>query len=89
MILVTTSVWAEHLRAKDKSLTRLLELGNVVIHPMIMGELACGNLINRKALLELWLQLPQANHANHDEALFYLHNHQLMGKGIGRVDVHL
>ena len=89
MVLVDTSVWVDHLRAKDTSLVGLLELGKVAIHPIIIGELACGNLANRELLLGLWQRLPHAVQASHGEALVYLHAHQLMGKGIGWVDVHL
>ncbi len=89
MILVDTSVWIDHLRAKDQTLAHLLESGRVVSHPMVIGELACGNLSNRSLLLDLWQDLPQAKVVGHDEALFFLNNKQLMGKGIGWVDVHL
>jgi len=89
MILVDTSVWVDYLRAKDQALAQLLELGKVVIHPMVIGELACGHLSNRTLLLGLWQDLPQTKVVDHDEALFFLNNKQLMGKGIGWVDVHL
>lgn len=89
MVLVDTSVWVDHLRAKDESLVRLLEQGQVCIHPMIIGELACGHLRNREALLSLWQGLPQVLEASHGEVLHYLQSQQLMGKGIGWVDLHL
>lgn len=89
MVLVDTSIWVDHLRAKDETLVRLLEQGQVGIHPMIIGELACGHLRHREALLGLWQCLPQVLEASHDEVLHYLHSQQLMGKGIGWVDLHL
>lgn len=89
MILVDTSIWVDHLRAKDETLVRLLEQGQVGIHPMIIGELACGHLRNRESLLGLWQGLPQVVEAGHDEVLHYLQSQQLMGKGIGWVDLHL
>lgn len=42
-----------------------------------------------KALIELWQNLPAAIEANHQEALFLLRSHNLMGTGIGYVDLHL
>lgn len=48
MVLVDSSVWVDHLRSKDEQLTDLLEQGQVSIHPMIIGELACGSLHNRQ-----------------------------------------
>lgn len=58
MILVDTSVWVDHLRVGDTHLSALLERSNVVMHPMVLGELACGNLKGRRALLALWRDLP-------------------------------
>jgi len=89
MVLVDTSVWVGHLRAREPALVRLLEQGKVAMHPMVVGELACGNLNQRTLLLELWQALPQVVPASHDEALFFLQSGQLAGKGIGWVDVHL
>jgi len=58
VILVDTSVWVDHLRVGDTHLSALLERSNVVMHPMVLGELACGNLKGRRALLALWRDLP-------------------------------
>lgn len=74
MVLVDTSIWVDHLRANDETLVRLLEQGQVSIHPMIIGELACGHLRQREALLGLWQCLPQVTLARHDEVLHYLHS---------------
>ena len=89
MILVDTSVWVDHLRSSDSQLTTLLEQNRVVMHPMILGELACGNLQNRQELLHLWQRLESLQTVNHDEALYFIEQAGLMGKGIGYVDVHL
>ena len=43
MILVDTSVWVEHLRAANEMLSALLNSGEVLGHPFVMGELALGN----------------------------------------------
>lgn len=50
MILVDTSIWIDHLRAKDDDLVRLLTEGQVLTHPFVAGELALGNLSNRDAV---------------------------------------
>jgi len=44
MVLVDTSVWIIHFNRKDIKLSGLLEEGNVVIHPFIIGELSCGKI---------------------------------------------
>jgi predicted nucleic acid-binding protein len=89
MMLVDTSVWIDHLRAKDEQLIKLLEQSQVSIHPMIIGELACGYLNQRQQLLNLWKNLPCVTEATHHEALHCLENNKLMGKGIGFIDLHL
>lgn len=89
MILVDTSIWIDHLRAGDAALTQLLQRNKVFMHPMVLGELACGNLQNRSQLLYLWMNLPQSKQANHQEVMVYIEQNKLMGLGIGYVDIHL
>ncbi len=89
MILVDTSVWVDHLRAGDARLAELLESSTVAMHPMVLGELACGNLNDRETLLALWRNLPQLTVAADAEVLFLLERHRLWGRGIGYLDVHL
>ena len=89
MILVDTSVWIDHLRAGDAVLATMLNSSQVLMHPFVLGELACGNLRNRTELLALLKDLPQAALATDAEVLFFIEQHALMGRGIGYVDVHL
>lgn len=89
MILVDTSVWVEHLRRGLPELAAMLEAGDVLTHPLVLGELACGNLRNRARILADLGALPFAPRATDDEALAFLENRQLMGRGVGIVDVHL
>ena len=89
MILVDTSVWVDHLRSGDPGLVDLLERAAVVMHPFVVGEIACGNLRDRDSILELLQDLPAAVVADSDEVLQFIERHILHGKGIGYVDVHL
>jgi len=89
MILVDTSVWVDHLRDGAPALAAALEQGNVLMHPFVLGELACGNLKNRGEVLRLLGALPAAPMATDTEALDYIERRALMGRGIGYVDVHL
>ena len=89
MILVDTSVWINHLRVPSKLLAQLLDLEQVVIHPFVVGELSCGNLVNRKEIIALLHSLPTAPKADDDEILFFIERHRLMGQGLGLVDMHL
>ena len=89
MLLVDTSVWVRHLREGDPGLEKLLNDEEVMCHPYIIGELACGNLKNRNQVLFLLQLLPSATLASHEEILQFIEANQLMGKGLGYVDVHL
>jgi predicted nucleic acid-binding protein len=53
VILVDTSVWVDHLRSGEPQLAALLERSKIAMHPMVLGELACGNLRDRGTLLAL------------------------------------
>ena len=68
---------------------QMLENAEVVCHPLIIGELACGNIANRTEVLALLEQLPTAVVAEHEEVLFFIESHLLMGRGLGLIDVHL
>jgi len=89
VILVDTSIWVDHLRVGDAQLAALLDSSQVLMHPFVVGELACGNLSNRAEVLALLGHLPRAAVATDEEALFFIERHELMGRGIGYVDAHL
>jgi predicted nucleic acid-binding protein len=89
MVLVDTSVWVSFLQSGHVRLKGLLEEGKVLTHHDIIGELACGNLKNRREILSLLKTLPAAATATHDEVLRFIEDHRLMGLGLGYVDVHL
>lgn len=86
MILVDTSVWIDHLRAGEVHLAELLGRDAVACHELVIGEIACGNLKKRKEVLGALSLLPRCEAATHDEVLFFIERHRLMGKGIGYVD---
>lgn len=89
MVLVDTSVWIDHLRQGNTELENLLNECDVVCHPFIVGELACGNLNNRLEIIALLDTLPMAIHADHEEIMQFIENYCLMGKGLGYIDMHL
>lgn len=89
MILVDTSVWVQHLRTGSEQLRSLLEEEQVFCHPLVIGELACGMLRNRREILNMLKALPQADVVQHDEVLGFLEVRHLYGRGLGWVDAHL
>jgi len=60
VILADTSVWIDHLRSGNKEMRQHLNLGQIVIHPFIIMELALGSLRERAKTLALLDLLPQA-----------------------------
>ena len=89
MILVDTSIWVDYLRVGDERLAALLEGGEVLAHPFVIGELALGNLRQRNVFLSDLLRLPQADVASDEEVLGLIDREKLFGRGIGYVDAHL
>jgi predicted nucleic acid-binding protein len=89
MVLVDTSVWIEHFRSGNIGLENLLNDGDVACHLFIIGELACGNISNRAEILSLLRALPLTKHAAHEEVMHFIGNYELMGKGLGFIDMHL
>jgi len=89
MTLVDTSVWIDHFRKSNARLRQLLEEGEVATHPMILGELACGNLAKRAQTLRLLARLPGIPPAPDRLVLQSLESRHLWGKGIGWIDAHL
>jgi len=89
VILADTSVWVEHLRRGEPRLVSLLDAGEVLCHPFIVGELACGNLRRRGEILDLLGALPTLDKADDDEVLHFIAAHRMQGRGLGLVDMHL
>ena len=89
MVLVDTSVWIDYLRSEKPHLVYLLNESQVLVHPLVIGELALGNLRNREEVLSLLGGLPVTPVATEEEVLFFIERHRLMGRGIDYVDVHL
>lgn len=89
MILVDTSVWISHLRSGVDHLALLLDDGQVLGHPCVTGELALGTLAQRRTVLGLLDNLPQATTVSDAEVMTMIESRRLFGRGIGYVDAHL
>jgi predicted nucleic acid-binding protein len=89
VILVDTSIWVDHLRSRDNRLGGLLDAASVVMHPFVLGELACGNVRRHDEVLGLLNMLPSCPVATEPEALEFIGRRALMGRGLGYIDVHL
>jgi len=89
MVLADTSIWIEHFRRGRADLAALLSDGRVLMHPCVLGELACGNLKNRLSVLSSMNALPMARQATAPEVLRLIEERKLWGCGIGWVDAQL
>jgi predicted nucleic acid-binding protein len=89
MILVDTSVWVDHFRTGDPKLAVLLNVGQVLVHPFVLGEIALGHLQPRAAILNDLAALPKAVAAQESEVLAFIETQKLFGLGVGYVDAHL
>jgi predicted nucleic acid-binding protein len=89
MVLVDTSIWIDHFSRGEPRLQALLEAQQVLVHPHIIGELACGNLNPRNEILNMLSLLPMPRQADHAEVLFFIEANAFYGEGIGFIDAHL
>lgn len=88
-VLADTSIWIDHFRRRDMQLVGLLDHGDVVVHPFVIGELLLGRVSKASDMLDELNLLPKATIASHDEVLELIVKRKLSGLGIGYVDVHL
>lgn len=89
MILVDTSVWIDHLRNPEPKLQDLLQLDEVISHPLVRLELALGSIANREIVLFEVAKLPQAPVADLSELFGLVEIRGLYRRGIGVTDLHL
>jgi predicted nucleic acid-binding protein len=68
---------------------RRLSQGDIVIHPLIVAELAFGSLKNRAKTLALLDFLPQVRVAQLSEVRLMIEARRLYSLGIGLTDAHL
>ena len=89
MILADTSIWVDHFRSGNRKLDAFLRKAQVVIHPFVVGELACGNLRKRAETLANLRKLPSLPVSSEDDVHYLLESRHLWGMGLGWVDMHL
>lgn len=89
MILVDASVWIDHLRTADPTLTDLLGRDEIACQPLVIQELALGSIRNHDLVLTCLGRLRQCPLLSHDEVLTLVSARGLWGSGLSAVDVHL
>jgi predicted nucleic acid-binding protein len=83
------TVWIDHLRVSDRRLVAIILYEQILAHPFVIGELACGSMNRRGEMLGLLEYLPQIAAVPQPEVLMFVERRALMGKGLGWIDVHL
>lgn len=89
MILADTSVWIDHLRRHKEEFGQMLTEGRILVHSLVIGELALGNLKPREVVLRSLRDMTFAMQAGDEEVMQFIDKHRLHGRGIGFVDAHL
>lgn len=88
-VIADSSIWIDHIRRSEPQLAMLLKRRSLLLHPMIVAEIALGSIANRAIMLEELQILPQAKPASHAEVMAMIEWLKLFGRGIGYVDAHL
>jgi predicted nucleic acid-binding protein len=89
VILADTSVWADHLRAGDVALQRLLDANELFMHPFVIGEISLGYIRKRDTVLRELKRIPRAPTVRDQEVWHLIENRGLIAAGIGYVDAHI
>ena len=90
LVLADTSVWVAHFRSANPVLQSLVATDQVLCHPLILLELACGAPpAPRERTLGDLKMLQQAVVATTDETLSLIEREQFHDSGCGAVDMAL
>ena len=87
--LADTSVWIRHFREPDPRLLRAAVGRRLLAHPMVLGELVCGNLAERQATIRMLRELESIPGARDEEVHRLIEANGLSGRGVGWIDFHL
>jgi predicted nucleic acid-binding protein len=88
LVLADTSVWVAHFRKPNPALQTMLSADQVLCHPMVLLEIACGTPpAPRERTLSDLRQLRSATVANTDETLELIELEQLQDSGCGAIDL--
>jgi predicted nucleic acid-binding protein len=87
-VIVDTSVWIDHFRYNNRTLVDLMLRDSVLVHPMVIVEIACGTPpAPRNQSLENLAQLQACKQATLAEVLALVEREKLYGLGCGLVDM--
>jgi predicted nucleic acid-binding protein len=86
-VVVDTSVWINHFRENNQALVDLLEADAVLMHPMVVAEIACGTPPLRLSTLSDLKELQKPQQATLTEVMEFVERERLYELGCGIVDM--
>jgi predicted nucleic acid-binding protein len=90
LVLADTSVWVAHFRRANPALQSLVAMDQVLCHPLIVLEIACGSPpAPRERTIGDFKKLRQAIVATTDEILALIERQQFHDSGCGAIDMAL
>jgi hypothetical protein len=81
-VVVDTCIWVKHFRVRNSMLESLLENGEVLSHPLVVGELSMGCLKDRQQTLWSLSRLGRPPLATEAETMQMVEARRLWGRGI-------
>jgi len=90
LVLADTSVWVAHFRRANPVLQSLVAMDQILCHPLIVLEIACGSPpAPRERTIGDLKNLRQAIVATTDETLALIDRHKFHDSGCGAIDMAL
>ena len=89
MILADTTIWIDHFVSADPELARQIANRQILMHPMVVAELALGSLRDRANSLAYLDRLPKVRGAQLGDVRHMIEANALYSRGIGLTDAHL
>lgn len=89
-VLVDSSVWVAHFKRTNDVLCQILLENNVLIHPLIIGEISCDTPPKPRAVtLSNLSKLSASERPRYDEVMSFIEREKLYGQGYGWIDINL
>jgi predicted nucleic acid-binding protein len=82
VILADTNIWCRYFREGQATLSEIIQHDLLAIHPLVIGELAVGNIPNRQQTLADLHTFHPVRSASHEETHHFIEENQLWGKGL-------
>jgi len=87
--LADTTIWIDHFVSSDQRLARQIANRQILMHPMVVAELALGSLRDRANSLAYLDRLPKVRVAQLNDVRHMIETRSLYSRGIGLTDAHL